>query len=207
MILQKSELIRRIEHGDIIVSDGAQIAPNSIDLRLSRHVWRLRGWYKYDGRIVPLYKYIHAGVNQYFKFKPGLLYICATEQICGSRPGSGLVPVMYGRSSTARMGLQIHAAGLGEEGFLNRWAMEVITTSPSAGGAYWYFDEPICQITFDTAAGEGVYNGQYKQPEHAKTADEILAAWSPLALLPSCVRGLAVHTAQVANHAAFVGGF
>lgn len=202
MILQKSELVRRIEHGDIIVSDGAQIAPNSIDLRLSRSMWMLDHWQ--DG--LPIYVY-RAAHGDTFHFRPGKLYICATEQICGSRAGSGLVPVMYGRSSAARMGLQIHAAGLGEEGFLNRWAMEVVVTSVSAGGAYWRFDEPICQIAFSTARGVGVYNGQYKQPEHAKTADEILAAWSPLALLPSCVRGLAVHTAQVANHAAFVGGF
>lgn len=204
MILQHTELESRINAGDIIVSAGARLAPNSIDICLSRHAWILDGWHNICGEILPVYSLCYLA-NKTAHFQAGRLYIVATEQICGSRPGSGLVPAMYGRSSAARSGIQVHAAGLGEEGFLNRWAMEIVATSQH--GAFWRFEEPICQIAFSEARGSGAYNGQYKQPEHTETADEILAAWSPLALLPSSVRNLSVHTAQVANHATFVGAW
>ena len=66
-------------------------------------------------------------------FQRGVLYLCHTQEFVGTAPGSGLLPVMIGRSTIARLGVAVHlSAGWGDEGFASRWTMEVVATADIA---------------------------------------------------------------------------
>lgn len=66
-------------------------------------------------------------------FRRGRLYLCHTVEYIGTTADSGLVPIMYGRSTAARNGVAIHlVAGLGDPGFVSRWTLEIVTTATIA---------------------------------------------------------------------------
>lgn len=81
--------------------------------------------------------------------KPNCLYLGATEEIVENNSNE-LVPMLEGRSSLARLGIQIHAtAGFGDIGFCGRWTLEITVVHPTIirpglpiGQLYWIRTAP-----------------------------------------------------------------
>lgn len=61
--------------------------------------------------------------------------------------GGNVVGQIHGKSTLARMGLLIHAAGLVDPGFEGELTLEIFNLSPRAVRVWRGM--PICQITFD----------------------------------------------------------
>jgi dCTP deaminase len=89
--------------------------------------------------------------------QPGRLYLAKTQEYTET---DGLVPVLYGRSSTGRLGLFVHVtAGFGDVGFKGNWTLELVATQPLR----IYAGMKICQIVYLEPTGELVnYAGKYQ---------------------------------------------
>lgn len=89
---------------------------------------------------------------------PGILYLGHTVEETECRD---LVPVIEGRSSVARCGIQIHStAGFGDNGFRGQWTLEISCLFP----VRVYAGSEICQIAFHQAEGRPgpYYAGRYQ---------------------------------------------
>ncbi len=116
--------------------------------------------------------------------KPGETILAHTCEFIGST--NPIVPALFGRSSLERCFVHVEA-GLGDAGFVNRWALRITNTSkhftiPLIAG------RKIAQIVFYQT--EGVLRPPYGTLEHDKyqqgvTLEEISTSWKPEALLPS----------------------
>lgn len=91
---------------------------------------------------------------------PGILYLGHTVERTKCH---GLVPKIDGRSSVARLGIQVHmTAGFGDNGFDGQWTFEIMVAFP----VRIYAGCQIAQISFDPINGkqgpfyEGKYQGQ-----------------------------------------------
>jgi dCTP deaminase len=91
---------------------------------------------------------------------PGILYLGHTVERTKCH---GLVPVLEGRSSVARCGIQVHmTAGFGDNGFDGQWTLEIQVAFP----VRIYAGCQIAQISFHPITGrhgpfyEGKYQGQ-----------------------------------------------
>ncbi len=79
-----------------------------------------------------------------FVLRPGRLYLGHTNETAGSIE---YVPCIEGRSSIARLGIQVHlTAGFGDVGFVGQWTLEIVVVEP----VRIYKNIRICQIYFDT---------------------------------------------------------
>lgn len=89
---------------------------------------------------------------------PGVLYLGSTIE---STYAEGLVPCIDGRSSTGRLGIEIHrTAGFGDNGFNGTWTLEITCVHP----VKIYYGQEICQIYFEELTGDPtfMYNGKYQ---------------------------------------------
>ncbi len=93
---------------------------------------------------------------------PGLLYLGHTIERAGST--CRYAPVLEGRSTWARLGLQVHlTAGVGDVGYgsvagKGQWTLEITVMTPVRVRP----GDPICQIMFhETEGPEQLYAGRY----------------------------------------------
>lgn len=89
---------------------------------------------------------------------PGLIYLARTIEYTKT---NGLVPVINGRSSLGRLGLNIHAtAGFGDIGFEGYWTLELFCIHP----VIIYPEIQICQISYQSVLGDikNTYHGKYQ---------------------------------------------
>lgn len=92
-----------------------------------------------------------------YVLQPGVLYIARTKEIVGSKE---YVPCISGRSSIARLGIQVHVtAGFGDIGFQGTFTLEITVVHP----VRIYPNMEICQLYFEPADGptDMKYNGKY----------------------------------------------
>ena len=92
-----------------------------------------------------------------YVLQPGVLYIARTKEIVGSKE---FVPCISGRSSIARLGIQVHVtAGFGDIGFQGTFTLEITVVHP----VRVYPNMEICQLYFEPADGptDMKYNGKY----------------------------------------------
>mgnify|MGYP001591669011 FL=1 len=97
-----------------------------------------------------------------FVLKPGQLYLGSTKEYTESHKH---VPFLEGKSSTGRLGIDIHAtAGKGDVGFCGFWTMEISTSKP----VRVYAGMPIGQLIFYVVSGkvERVYSKK-KNPKYS----------------------------------------
>lgn len=96
--------------------------------------------------------------------RPGMLYLAVTEEYTETHKH---VPNLDGKSSTGRLGLQIHlTAGRGDVGFCNHWTMELSVVQPLRV----YAGMPIGQLKWEeTGPVEVPYN---KKPDAKYTTVE-----------------------------------
>lgn len=149
------------------------LGPNSYDLHLGLGMKGLR-----DGIIDPLrnmssfYGNIEVSTcdktgKLYYQLHPGHLYLGVTHEYTETR---GFVPVMEGKSSLGRMGIECHVcAGMGDDGFCGYWTLEIRVMNPTR----LYIGQAIGQVVYHTMEGEantdnykitGSYNNAKREP-------------------------------------------
>jgi dCTP deaminase len=92
-----------------------------------------------------------------FVIRPGWFYLGSTVEYTKT---PDMVPILDGRSSTARLSLHVHAtAGFGDVGFEGCWTLEIYSIIPVR---IFPFSQ-ICQVSYDTLEGEIIpYRGRYQ---------------------------------------------
>ena len=166
-ILSGPEIAKQVEDGGIVVDpfERKHINPASIDLTLGRQVKF------YD-------QYVHEGAhsayldskkeNPYSEvefpdeghiLRPGQLYLMHTVERVHTVK---FVPVIDGKSSIGRLGVQIHiTAGYGDPGFDGQYTLEVVCVQP----VKLYPGMKIAQMRFHTLVGKSL---SYKKTGHYK---------------------------------------
>ena len=92
---------------------------------------------------------------------PGQLYLGETME---TTYGGDFIPLLEGRSSTGRLGINIHAtAGWGDVGFRGKWTLEISAIKP----VRVYPGVEICQYVLETGEGkvEHRYHGKYQNQD------------------------------------------
>lgn len=166
-MLTGAEILRRVESGEIQISDFdvSRLNPNSYNLRIDKKL-RL-----YDFTNT---KYLQTTKrNQTYTIEipesglilsPNTLYLGSTVEHCYG--GKNLVPCISGRSSVARLGIEIHrTAGFGDVGFNGTWTLEITVVHPVIIYPY----QEICQVYFEEVTGDTSiqYHGRYQYQEGA----------------------------------------
>ena len=93
-----------------------------------------------------------------FVLKPGELYLAKTYEYTETYK---YVPVVFGRSSTGRLGLTVHiTAGFGDVGFKGNWTLQLTCVKPIR----IYPLMKICQVAFfeTTGSDEMIYKSKYQ---------------------------------------------
>ena len=143
----------------------AHVGPNSVDIYLGDTLYQVTPVVQPDGTgivlawdpgtvkldPVPLDKLGH------WLLDPNKLYLGHSIEWTETR---GLVPILDGTSTLARLGVSVHeTAGQGEDGFAGQWTMEISVR-------YWTKLRPgmrIAQILYQTLDGPSQpYQGRYQ---------------------------------------------
>lgn len=147
MILSGLEIKKRLGTDiDITDFDEKRLNPNSYNLRLhnelmvyDEEVLDMKKPHKTKSIIIP---------EEGFVLEPGVLYLGRTVEKTHTM---NLVPMLEGRSSTGRLGLESHiCAGFGDVGFHGFWTLEITVVMPLR----IYPNVEICQIFYHTIEGE-----------------------------------------------------
>lgn len=153
MISQALPQFSRIQ---IIPFNEAQLNPNSYNLRLHNELM------VYDCEVLDMKKENPVSIitipDEGFVMMPNTLYLGRTVE---KTITSDYVPVLDGRSSVARLGVQVHmTAGFGDAGFDGHWTFEFKVAQP----VRIYAGVPIAQISYQDITGKYTpYNGKYNR--------------------------------------------
>lgn len=164
MILTDRDIKMRIAAGAIKISDydPNRLGSNSYDLRLGQtlltyndSILDSRKDNPYEIRLIPESGQV---------LQPGELYLGYTLESTWARD---LVPQLEGKSSMARLGIQVHlTAGFGDIGFNGHWTLEISVIKP----VIIYPKMPIAQIYFMLPLGE--CDNPYHRKNDAKYNDQ-----------------------------------
>ncbi len=148
MILSDKRIQEEIDLGNILIEPFRKecLGTNSYDVHLGRHlacykdrVLDSREHNKIDAFEIP---------QEGFVLQPDTLYLGVTAEYTETHKH---VPFLEGKSSTGRLGIDIHAtAGKGDVGFCNTWTLEISCTQP----VRIYAGMPIGQLIYFVVEGE-----------------------------------------------------
>jgi dCTP deaminase len=181
MVLTGLEILNQIKLGSIFISDFdiKRLNPNSYNLRLHNElrvyklIDNLRQFNYSEKKSNPLQItacYSFLDMKQKAEtfpveipedgliLQPGVLYLGRTVEMTKTH---GFVPQIEGRSSIARLGIDIHkTAGWGDDGFENFWTLEIVATHPVK--IYPFIE--VCQIIYMKTLGDASmkYHGKYQ---------------------------------------------
>ena len=128
MILSDSRILEEIEKGTIIITpyDRKALGSNSYDVHLGANLA------VYEAPELDAKK--HNTIRHFnipeegFVLQPDTLYLGVTMEYTEHRAN---VPFLEGKSSTGRLGIDIHAtAGKGDVGFCGNWTLEISVKMP-----------------------------------------------------------------------------
>jgi dCTP deaminase len=168
MILSDARILEEIEKGTIVVSpyDRDCLGSNSYDV----HLGKFLATYIDDVLDAKLHNTIqHFEIpEEGFVLQPDMFYLGVTEEYTESHAH---VPFLEGKSSTGRLGIDIHAtAGKGDVGFCGNWTLEISVKKP----VRIYAGMPIGQLIYFPVDGEilvpynskknAKYSGQPNRP-------------------------------------------
>lgn len=148
MILSDKQILSSIEAGQIRIEPYRRecLGTNSYDVHLGKHLA------VYVDRQLDARK--HNQIEHFeipeegFVLQPGTLYLGVTEEYTETYNS---VPFLEGKSSTGRLGIDIHAtAGKGDVGFANHWTLEISCVLP----VRVYAGMPIGQLIYFRVDGE-----------------------------------------------------
>jgi dCTP deaminase len=168
MILSDARILEEIEKGTIVVSpyDRDCLGSNSYDVHLGKFLAT------YIDDVLDAKK--HNTIQHFeipeegFVLQPDMFYLGVTEEYTESHAH---VPFLEGKSSTGRLGIDIHAtAGKGDVGFCGNWTLEISVKKP----VRIYAGMPIGQLIYFPVDGEilvpynskknAKYSGQPNRP-------------------------------------------
>ncbi len=154
MILTDSEILAEIEKGTILIQpyDRASLGTNSYDVHLGKYLAT------YKDRVLDAKahnKIEHFEIpEEGIVLQPHDFYLGVTEEYTETHAH---VPFLEGKSSTGRLGIDIHAtAGKGDVGFCGNWTLEISVKQP----VRVYAGMPIGQLIYFPVRGriESLYN-------------------------------------------------
>lgn len=148
MILSDRKILNEIKKGSIVITpfNIEKLGGNSYDVHLSKYMAQ------YVDKTLDSKK--HNQVKHFemsekgFLLKPGQLYLGSVLEYTETHKH---VPFLEGKSSTGRLGIDIHAtAGKGDVGFCGYWTMEISTSIP----VRVYPGMPIAQLIYYAVDGK-----------------------------------------------------
>ncbi|MFA5244928.1 MAG: dCTP deaminase [Pedobacter sp.] len=160
MILSDKLILEEIEKGNIIIEPFKKecLGTNSYDVHLGKYLAT------YRNRVLDAKA--HNEIDHFeipkdgFVLQPNTLYLGVTLEYTETHKH---VPFLEGKSSTGRLGIDIHAtAGKGDVGFCNTWTLEISCAQP----VRIYAGMPIGQLIYFVVDGE--VNTMYNAKSNAK---------------------------------------
>lgn len=165
MILSDKRILEEIKKGTILIEPFRPdcMGTNSYDVHLGKHLA------VYTDRVLDAKK--HNKIEYFeipvegFVLQPNTLYLGVTEEYTETHAH---VPFLEGKSSTGRLGIDIHAtAGKGDVGFCNTWTLEISCAQP----VRIYRGMPIGQLIYFVVEGdiETMYNTKTNAKYNTRT--------------------------------------
>jgi dCTP deaminase len=160
MILTDARILEEMEKGTIKIEPFVKdcLGSNSYDVHLGKTLA------KYDNEILDAKK--HNTITYFeipdegFILQPNIFYLGVTAEYTETHEH---VPFLEGKSSTGRLGIDIHAtAGKGDVGFCGNWTLEISVKQP----VKIYKGMPVGQLIYFPV--EGVVNVKYNEKKNAK---------------------------------------
>jgi dCTP deaminase len=148
MILSDSRILEEIEKGTIVIEpyDRKNLGSNSYDVHLGKYL-AMYNDNTLDARKHNTISHFEIPEEGYI-LQPHHLYLGVTEEYTETHAH---VPFLEGKSSTGRLGIDIHAtAGKGDVGFCNSWTLEISCVVP----VKIYAGMPIGQLIYFPVEGE-----------------------------------------------------
>lgn len=148
MILSDKRILEEIDKGTILIEPYRPdcLGTNSYDVHLGKWL----ATYKdrvLDAKLHNKIEYFEIPMDGYV-LQPNTLYLGVTEEYTETHAH---VPFLEGKSSTGRLGIDIHAtAGKGDVGFCNTWTLEISVAQP----VRIYRGMPIGQLIYFEVEGE-----------------------------------------------------
>lgn len=148
MILSDKRILEEIESGSIIIEPYRRecLGTNSYDVHLGKYLAT------YKDRVLDAK--LHNEIEHFeipaegYVLQPNTLYLGVTLEYTETHKH---VPFLEGKSSTGRLGIDIHAtAGKGDVGFCNTWTLEISVAQP----VRIYAGMPIGQLIYFAVEGE-----------------------------------------------------
>lgn len=168
MILSDKLILAEIEKGSIIIEpfDRKCLGTNSYDVHLGKYLAT------YTSRVLDAKS--HNKIEHFeipkdgFVLQPNNLYLGVTVEYTETHAH---VPFLEGKSSTGRLGIDIHAtAGKGDVGFCNTWTLEISVAQPvkiypgmPIGQLIYFVVEGEIEIMYNTK-GSAKYNNKTTRP-------------------------------------------
>lgn len=168
MILSDARILEEIEKGTIKIEPYQRgcLGSNSYDVHLGKWLATYRE-HILDAKKHNEIEYFEIP-EEGFVLYPHIFYLGVTDEYTETHAH---VPFLEGKSSTGRLGIDIHAtAGKGDVGFCNTWTLEISCAQP----VRIYAGMPIGQLiyfvvegevkTFYNKKGNAKYNGRTVRP-------------------------------------------
>lgn len=166
MILSDTRILEEIEKGTIIIEpyNRKYLGSNSYDVHLGKHL-AVYVDKELDARKHNTIRHFEIP-EEGFVLQPGTLYLGVTEEYTETHAH---VPFLEGKSSTGRLGIDIHAtAGKGDVGFCNTWTLEISCVHP----VRIYAGMPIGQLIYFPVDGE--VENKYNTKQNAKYTERTI---------------------------------
>ncbi|GAB4091669.1 dCTP deaminase [Flaviaesturariibacter terrae] len=160
MILSDKRILEEINKGTILVRpfDRACLGSNSYDVHLGRTLATYRN-HILDAKLHNEIEYFDIP-DEGFVLYPHIFYLGVTAEYTETHAH---VPFLEGKSSTGRLGIDIHAtAGKGDVGFCGHWTLEISVKQP----VRVYAGMPVGQLIYFPVEGE--IEIAYNQKANAK---------------------------------------
>jgi len=166
VILSDKRILEEISKGTILIEPFKAncLGTNSYDVHLGRYLAT------YKDRVLDAKEHNHITHFEIpadgYVLEPGVLYLGVTEEYTETLAH---VPFLEGKSSTGRLGIDIHAtAGKGDVGFCNTWTLEISCAQP----VRIYAGMPIGQLIYFVVEGE--IETMYNDKKNAKYSQRTL---------------------------------
>jgi dCTP deaminase len=168
MILSDNRILSEMAKGTIVIQpyNRSCLGSNSYDVHLGKHLATYED-HLLDARKHNTIRHFEIPDEGYVLY-PHIFYLGVTEEYTETHEH---VPFLEGKSSTGRLGIDIHAtAGKGDVGFCGHWTLEISVKQP----VRIYHGMPIGQLIYFPVDGEievkynrklnAKYSGQANRP-------------------------------------------
>ena len=161
MILSDKRILEEMEKGTIKITpyDRTALGSNSYDVRLGKTLATYKN-HILDAKQHNEIEYFDIPEDGFILY-PHVFYLGVTLEYTETHEH---VPFLEGKSSTGRLGIDIHAtAGKGDVGFCGNWTLEISVKQP----VKIYYGMPIGQLIYFPVDGE--IEVKYNQKKNAKS--------------------------------------